>query len=129
MYKLKEDGITHINIHPKGKTILGRSLDYSAFVPFTHPVYGKFNTLNALWVHLNKIKTNDFKKDLALGIIAKIESNSELKTLFINSTLPFTNYYFSNNKICKRKMAKWLTTILTEYRNKCNYDRGNLLHE
>lgn len=46
------DGVEHINVYSKGKTLLGRDLTNFATVPFYHPTYGKFNTIEGLWYYL-----------------------------------------------------------------------------
>lgn len=46
------DGIEHINIYSKGKTLLGRKLSNFAFSPFNHPVYGPFNSIEGFWFFL-----------------------------------------------------------------------------
>lgn len=51
MWTPEEDGITHINIYSKGATDLGRWLTNFAHVPFTHPTYGEFNSIEALWYY------------------------------------------------------------------------------
>jgi len=52
MINPNEDGITHINIYSKGKTLLGRLLSNFAVTPFTHPTHGKFQSVEGYWYWL-----------------------------------------------------------------------------
>lgn len=43
------DGITHINVYSRGKTEIGRFLSNFSYAPFTHPIYGDFNSVEGFW--------------------------------------------------------------------------------
>ena len=61
--KEEDDGITHINIHSRGKTDLGVSLSHFAHTPFTHPYFGYFYSMEGLWYYLRAAQTFA-KKDM-----------------------------------------------------------------
>lgn len=45
------DGIDHINIYSKSNNELGRLLSNFANTPFTHPVYGSFQSVEGFWYY------------------------------------------------------------------------------
>lgn len=47
LMKYKGDGVDHINISTEAKTELGKLLCSSAYLPFNHPVLGKFSSIMA----------------------------------------------------------------------------------
>jgi len=49
------DGIDHINIYSKGKTQLGKMLSNMYELSFTHPIYGKFPSVESFW-YFNKFR-------------------------------------------------------------------------
>lgn len=52
MFRPDEDGITHINIYSQGLSPLGRVLSNFAFTPFTHPIHGRFCSIEGYWFWL-----------------------------------------------------------------------------
>ena len=55
-----DDGITHINIWYLGKTELGRMLSSFYELPFKHPFFGDFKTMEGLWRYVqNKDTTSE----------------------------------------------------------------------
>ena len=44
-----KDGIEHINVHSEGRTIVGRMLDNLAYMPFDHPQFGQFNSIEGFY--------------------------------------------------------------------------------
>lgn len=46
---LLEDGVTHINIYSKGRTELGKLLTHFKHMPFVHPYYGPFDSMEGFW--------------------------------------------------------------------------------
>lgn len=70
MWNPEEDGITHINIYSKGATDLGRWLTNFAHVPFTHPTYGEFNSIEALWYYASTGFQHEHLRELS-GFNAK----------------------------------------------------------
>lgn len=47
LMKYKGDGVDHINVSTEAKTELGKLLCSSAYLPFNHPVLGKFSSIMA----------------------------------------------------------------------------------
>jgi len=56
-YDSKDDGITHINIYSKGKTLLGKMLSNWSYYPI-YLVLGRFNSIEGLIFYLS---SNDEK--------------------------------------------------------------------
>lgn len=54
------DGLDHINIYSKGKTLVGKKLSNFAYSPFTHCKYGHFNSIEGLWYYL--LTNNKYEK-------------------------------------------------------------------
>lgn len=48
---LVKDGVDHINIYSQGQTDLGRFLSNFAYSPFTHPMYGEFDSVEGYWYY------------------------------------------------------------------------------
>lgn len=127
IYNPDEDGITHINIWLHAKTELGRELCHFYEMPFIHPVFGPFNSMEGLWQYVqakesdSKIESermsaeslrylsgmtakrsgkkltwrhvDKFHEIINAANFYKIEQNSELKRMFVESNLPFAYYY------------------------------------
>lgn len=62
-YNSLEDGFTHINIYSRGNTRLGRLLSNFSFSEFTHPKYGKFNSVEGFWYYIKLLENNDVRKE------------------------------------------------------------------
>lgn len=43
------DGVDHINVYSKGKTLTGRWLSHFTFSPFVHPRFGRFFSVEGFW--------------------------------------------------------------------------------
>jgi hypothetical protein len=117
----RDDGIKHLNVYTKGVTVLGRWLSNFTHSPFTHPEYGKFesmegfyywvstgmshHTLKSCWgfkakeegKKYNFVKNKNFYKIIKSGIKCKINQNKEFKERFIENKLPFEHYYYYGN--------------------------------
>lgn len=111
------DGVDHINIYTKGKTKLGKLLTNMSDMPVNIPEHGYFMTLEGYWYWLTtgcsyeyfrdcngfeaKIKGKtlprttfpDFKETFKKALKLRFDQNERLKSLTINSTLPFAHYY------------------------------------
>lgn len=116
------DGATHVNIYSKSRCELGRLLSNFAEVPFDHPVYGKFKSIEGFWYWLTVPNEESRKNQLRLvsGYGAKIlgralrgkdwesteifkrsilealeikAQNEKIKKLLSENTLPFAHYY------------------------------------
>lgn len=58
----KTDGEDHINIYSKGKTRLGVMLSNMSEFGFTHPLYGRFPSVESFW-YFNKFRSrSNWKK-------------------------------------------------------------------
>ena len=113
-----EDGVDYINVHVRGVTELGRSLDNFSPISIKHPKYGMFNSVAGFIAWLASdgkkdifrnldgvplftyIRTNDLKGEfnnalqdhrelIEQAIELKINQHPLLYDTFVNSTLPF----------------------------------------
>ena len=127
-YKPLNDGVDHINIYSRGKTQLGRMLSNFYPLPFNHPVYGGFNTVEGFYYYvstgfkhevlrtlsgfeakkfgksLERTKLEDFENIIRKAIRLKIYQNETLKSLLKASSLPFGHYYFYGDPDGKYKL-------------------------
>jgi hypothetical protein len=112
------DGLDHINIHNKDATTeLGKLLRTHAETPFVHPVAGPFRTFEGFWHQLRCSKIDDrfrtiapkkacalatnlgtrvvenFRELIMDATYEKIVQNKRLRELFVESSLPFKNYW------------------------------------
>lgn len=116
-FKPSEDGITHINIHPKAKTVLGRELSHFVHAPFIHPYLGRFYSMEGFWYFMRSGQVDDrlryqtgmrakqlgkslvstwyeeFPQDILAANYQKIIQNDKLFDKVILSYLPFDQYY------------------------------------
>jgi hypothetical protein len=53
------DGITHINVDMRGKTVLGRMMAHSWNDTFHHPRLGPFNSMDGFWGYIKTGKKHD----------------------------------------------------------------------
>lgn len=144
-----KDGVDFINMTVSSVTTLGRFLSMRARVPFTHPVYGDFMSVEALWVYLTNevtpeneqdIRVIRNKKNLTIGrsltrkqyddamvksIIGditekKIINNKEMHDLLISNELPFKLFYVSNSdEKVYPDIAKWYIKLIYDIRDRC----------
>ena len=141
-----DDGNFHINIYSKGKTHLGRWLSNFTHSPFTHPEYGRFESMEGFWYWAStgmehhvlksvwgfkakqvgrefpKIKNSKFRAMIKSAMRCKLKQHpSELEN-FVNSKLPFEHYYYYGNvqdhrvKLIIPPSGKMLIDILNELR-------------
>lgn len=132
-----EDGVTHINIYSRGHSDLGRKLShFSREYPLTHPQYGKWATLEGLWYFLStgcthyelakmdghlakkhgktleRVPHPNFKSEIRLAQLLRIVEHPALLKQFVDSTLPFTHYYYygtpDNAKVVEADQDGWL---------------------
>lgn len=133
-FKATNDGVDHINIYSRGKTELGRLLTHFAHMPFTHPYFGPFASMEGLWYfirnggndeslrYLSGIRAKnlgrqsnpkwypEFRQDILAANYQKIIQHDELRELIVASELPFDHYYlFGPNQIpVTPRDSKWL---------------------
>jgi hypothetical protein len=150
----EDDGVTHINIWSKAKTELGQSLSNFANTPFTHPEYGTFASVEALWYWLATGKIHnelrrlygmsaktygsrllrvemdeaEFRKIICEAFRCKIEQHPKLKEAFTRSTLPLEHYFvYGRNMetiVDQRKKHGWQTDFLEQLRDEYRSERG-----
>lgn len=64
MWRVEDDGVTHINIYSRGATQVGRDWSNLAHSPFVHPVYGAFASIEGLWYWLSVRPENRGRESL-----------------------------------------------------------------
>jgi hypothetical protein len=145
-----EDGVTHINVYSKAKTLLGQLLSNMAHTPFVHPKHGKFNSVEGLWWYLatglcddfyrtakafecktrgpksTLVDYSEFREDLKLGIVAKLASHANIMRLLLENQLPLTHYYWYGQegqvkKIIADKDNLWVIEFLNTFRENPNH--------
>ena len=124
MFLPKNEGIDHINVYTKSNQELGRLLTNLSDIPFTHPKYGYFKSVESFWywyltgcVHdelkqmggfqakkygqtlrdarVDKEGLTDIQKEVILSAIRlKLKQNQNILKLLVHSDLPFTHYYY-----------------------------------
>jgi len=148
----KDDGLTHINIYSRANTDLGKALSNFSHLPIEHPKYGRFESIEGFWYWVStgkqqdilrtfygimakkegltypKIHSDTFMDEIKEAIKLKIEQHPKLKQALIESTLPFTHYYYygtiDNCKIVDQEKQQWLAEYFNELRN--SYNQGEL---
>lgn len=134
-----KDGIDHINIYSKGNTQIGRRLSNFAHTPFTHPVHGKFNSVEGFIYWLGSrddslrhkfgfeakkygqiadknIRLDDevFKIEIKTAIRCKLTQNPGLKFMFKNDPRPLKHYYVYGNKVVTIPKWDWIVHYLED---------------
>lgn len=116
----EHDGVTHINIHPSPKTArtrLGQDLSSFKYMPFLHPYYGNFCSMEGFRYYLGNKERDDklrhyaherayrygkrgtpdpykeHQDDIMAGVYQKILQNQKLCKMVVDSFLPFDMYY------------------------------------
>ena len=59
----KLDGVEFVNVSTKGKTPLGRKLSHFVNIPFEHPKYGKFSSMEGFWYYIQLDSVSDTAKE------------------------------------------------------------------
>lgn len=140
---LWEDGVDHINISNQAKTDLGQSLSQDVFIPFVHPVFGKFNTVTGFWYYISSSNRDkccrtmrssklrlmfkgqklppvkNFKAIILEAYWLKISQHEAIKKELMESTL-LLDCYFSkpdDNLRARPKNHRWLLQGMNEIRN------------
>lgn len=141
-FKIVDDGITHINIYSRGKTTLGRWLSHYQHMPFVHPFYGPFYSMEGFWFYIRSGRKHDelryvsnfkaktmgkqfgrepnlhFREDIIAGNYEKIRQNQQLYDAIKASTLPFDHYYIFGPQsiLVNAKDSAWLVEGFEEIR-------------
>ena len=111
------DGVAHVNIYSKSHCELGRMLSHFYQAPFTHPKYGKFQSVEGFWFYIGTGMKHEYLRDLwgyeakqagsGFGKVynpvflqeveeanqCKIEQNPPILKAFLENTKPFLHYY------------------------------------
>lgn len=147
-----KDGVDHINVYSKGKTSLGRKLSNFYELPI-ETVDGKFNSIEGYWYWLgaddvkekeelrslsgydakeigqlladedNKIDQQKFKSKINKAIWVKV-NQPEIKSDFLNSSLPFEHYYVYGGKAVEGS-AQWIMNALEKMRSRMKSLKGS----
>jgi len=140
MYKLEEDGKTHINVYSKSKTELGRFLSNFSHSPI-ETEDGHFESIEGYWYWLSCkddnlrklygwlakdygrkhqgvdwIEDSEFKRKIKEAIEKKIKSNEQMLTKLRNTNLPLTHYYVYGTKVIEVQNAQWILDIIENIR-------------
>lgn len=126
------DGVTHININPRGETELGKLLSHFPKTPFIHPYLGPFSSMEGFWYYIRSKEPDEKLRELAgheakfhgkklearrfdefkdLIVDAnyhKINQNTNIRQLLVESVLPFDHYYLfgtPGNQVQKRPVG------------------------
>jgi hypothetical protein len=136
------DGVTHINLSINGETKLGRQLAHFSDVGFVHPHFGPFNGMEGFWHYINSVERDDelrhlighaakkyskqltkvkvvgFQEIITVANFYRIEQNPELQKMFLDSTLPFDDYYYHDNGpvAIRPKGHGWVVNMFEEIR-------------
>jgi hypothetical protein len=149
-----DDGVTHLNIWSKARTELGQAASNFALTPFTHPDYGGFASIEALWYWLatgmqhNELRrlygvsaktagkrlprvemdSEKFQSIIEEAIRLKFEQTPGLKKLLIDSLLPFEHYfvYGHDNDVIRDQRPRhgWQTDYLEHLRDTWRIEAG-----
>lgn len=87
-----KDGKTHINIHTRGKTELGRKLSHFAHTPFIHPYFGSFYSMEGLWYYLRSGQTRKKEGTPPDATAERLRFLSGYRAKVAGKTLPYSWY-------------------------------------
>ena len=136
----EEDGMSHINVYSKGKTLLGQML--SNFYKCTVATEdGEFASVEGYWYWLSSkddklrqlsgfeakkygqfirapdwVEGDEFKRKIKVAIRNKIIYNKNIKEEITKSSLPFVHYYVYGDKVVKVPKGQWIMDYLEEIR-------------
>lgn len=103
VFNPEDDGLTHINVYSKGKTILGRSLSNLAWAMFEHQTDGFFASVEAYWYWLSLGSCHDELRAL-YGYKAKKAGRAIREEMEKSGCLPTVENF--NAKIKKAILLK-----------------------
>jgi len=145
VFRVQDDGITHLNIYSGAKTELGRWLSNWAYEPFICED-GDFTSIEGYWYWL---RTGDYrfrklhgfaakklgrslprvlqhtdaefrtkiKKAISIKLMIRPDMTEKLK----NSFLPLTHYYVYGNKTVQGG-AQWIIDYIDQQRKEMNHE-------
>lgn len=139
-YKPDEDGITHINVYSKGKTILGQFLSNFAHAPALTPD-GEFTSIEGYWYwlscrderlrklsgHMAKrvgrqargkdwIRSKPFKTCIKEAIRMKLETYPDMLAELRGCKLPLAHYYVYGSKVIADTRSNWIIEYLETFK-------------
>ena len=120
------DGVTHINVYSRGRTVLEKLLSNFAEIPMDSPEFGRVHSVEGLWYYLitgekhpellkmsgweaKKYGRNfprcfvstkeDFREKICAAITLKVLTSKRIYDLMAESSenLPFTHYYVNTD--------------------------------
>lgn len=126
----KYEGVDHINIYSNSRLEVGRAMSNFFKSVFIHPTYGKFYSVEGFYFWLltgkqhHRLKSmfgfrakqegsllektrkvdKQFKEEIMYAIGLKVVQNTYIQKLLIDSTLPFTHYYYYGDMMDKPKI-------------------------
>ena len=143
-----DEGEDHINIYSGSGLALGRQLSNFYRTEIEHPEYGTFNSVEGFYFWLLSGKENDilrelhgyeakqtgtsfntvvdsnspeFKIEVQTMIILKLSQNRRIQKGLIESSLPFTHYYYygsiDNPKVHRLPQHDYMVDIISQYRD------------
>jgi hypothetical protein len=142
----QNDGIDHLNIGVFKRTpgLAGLLTNQSRRSPIEHPYLGHFSTMESYWTYLQyadapdeiremhgatlqallkklgskKIRRRYFRDLIMDGNFYRIQQNSAIKRAFVDSELPFANYYLHGEPKVPMypTVSSWLVQDLHELR-------------
>lgn len=137
MIDLNQDGISHINVYSKGKTELGRMLSNFFHSPFEYK-NSQFESVEGFWYFTttgkeifkylsgwqaksegktcHKINDEPSKSVLKEVYYAKLKYNEKIKSLLLDSNLPFEHYYVYGDKVVEASNYLWTAKLWEEIR-------------
>lgn len=127
------DGVDHLNVYSKGRTLLGQQLSNFAHLAINHPKHGFFASVEAYWywvstglqhdslrrlygataktagIRFNPVKMDesDFVNLIQDALRLKVAQNPKLREAMKKSTLPFRHYFvYGSNPPLVRESRK-----------------------
>ena len=61
----EQDGVAHVNVYSKGRTLLGKRLTHFATYPIDHPRFGRFDNVEGFWWWLSTGGRHDDLRDMS----------------------------------------------------------------
>lgn len=128
-----QDGVTHVNVYSKGKTLLGRMLSNFARTPFRLPFLGSFESVEGFWywwvtrneqlrtLHGYEAKSigrqsiqiyeEPSERVLRLAYKAKLRYNPKIRALLESNDLPLVHYYVYKDKVVSPTKYLWTAKL------------------
>jgi len=136
------DGVEHVNIYSRGRTVLGRWMSNFARQPMVLPEHGSFESVEGFWYWLGtrddrlrrlsgfeakklgrmlkrvvNLPEEEFKEEIIRALEAKLKAHPAMCERFRNSHLPFEHYYVFDGVVRDagfRWLVEWWMGTRTE---------------